>query len=240
MWLVCLSLQFEAYVNEGSTGVVVNLTVDDRDDPATGAGRAIYSIINGDPAQSFEIHTNPDNNEGMLSVVKVKGLSGHMYFRTAAGNINTLPIRFQLFFPHLASRLRGHSLPHTSHQSGEWGSSGFWCRLWAQLHSHRPCDSAGHERRSCLLSWPPDSHQDGEHSCGQLCGLTQCNRSRYITDTEHQVRSSVGNHMKKRQSPNENTQKLILRVKKGQKNNKQTNKKKKEWKSVYVIQCHLL
>ncbi|XP_076588924.1 cadherin-13 [Chaetodon auriga] len=61
---------FEAYVNEGSTGVVVNLTVDDRDDPATGAGRATYSIINGDPTQSFEIQTNPDNNEGMLSVVK--------------------------------------------------------------------------------------------------------------------------------------------------------------------------
>ncbi|XP_034032906.1 LOW QUALITY PROTEIN: cadherin-13 [Thalassophryne amazonica] len=61
---------FEAHVNEGSTGVVVNLTVDDRDDPATGAWRAIYSIINGDPTQSFEIQTNPDNNEGMLSVVK--------------------------------------------------------------------------------------------------------------------------------------------------------------------------
>ncbi|XP_074534517.1 cadherin-13 [Halichoeres trimaculatus] len=61
---------FEAYVYEGSTGVVVNLTVDDRDDPATGAWRATYSIINGDPAQSFEIQTNPDNNEGMLSVIK--------------------------------------------------------------------------------------------------------------------------------------------------------------------------
>uniref|UniRef100_A0A8D3D0Q5 Cadherin-13 n=1 Tax=Scophthalmus maximus TaxID=52904 RepID=A0A8D3D0Q5_SCOMX len=61
---------FEASVNEGSTGVVVNLTVDDRDDPATEAWRAIYSISNGDPTQSFEIHTNPDNNEGMLSVVK--------------------------------------------------------------------------------------------------------------------------------------------------------------------------
>jgi len=58
-------------VNEGSTGVVVNLTVDDRDDPATGAWRAIYSIINGDPNQNFEIQTNLDNNEGMLSVVKV-------------------------------------------------------------------------------------------------------------------------------------------------------------------------
>ncbi|XP_037539093.1 cadherin-13 [Nematolebias whitei] len=61
---------FEAHVHEGSTGVVVNLTVDDRDDPATGAWRAIYSIISGDPKQSFEIQTNPDNNEGMLSVVK--------------------------------------------------------------------------------------------------------------------------------------------------------------------------
>ncbi|XP_049430919.1 cadherin-13 [Epinephelus fuscoguttatus] len=61
---------FEAYVYEGSTGVVVNLTVDDRDDPDTGAWRAIYSIINGDPTLSFEIQTNPDNNEGMLSVVK--------------------------------------------------------------------------------------------------------------------------------------------------------------------------
>lgn len=67
-----LSFQFEAYVKEGSTSVVVNLSVDDRDDPATGAGRALYSIINGDPTQSFEIHTNPDNNEGMLAVVKVK------------------------------------------------------------------------------------------------------------------------------------------------------------------------
>lgn len=61
---------FEAYVYEGSTGVVVNLTVDDRDDPDTGAWRAIYSIINGDPTLSFEIQTNPDNNEGMLSVIK--------------------------------------------------------------------------------------------------------------------------------------------------------------------------
>lgn len=67
----CLQYQFEAKVYEGSTGVVVNLTVDDRDDPATGAWRAIYSIIMGDHTQSFEIQTNLDNNEGMLSVVKV-------------------------------------------------------------------------------------------------------------------------------------------------------------------------
>ena len=72
-------------MHEGSTGVVVNLTVDDRDDPATGAWRAIYSIISGDPTQSFEIQTNPDNNEGMLSVVKVK----HLCIRPSVSFINS-------------------------------------------------------------------------------------------------------------------------------------------------------
>ncbi|XP_061102290.1 cadherin-13 isoform X3 [Conger conger] len=61
---------FQASVQEGWTGVVLNLTVDDRDDPATGAWRAAYSIINGNTGHSFEVHTNPDNNEGMLYVVK--------------------------------------------------------------------------------------------------------------------------------------------------------------------------
>ncbi|KAK0677947.1 CAD13 protein, partial [Pygoscelis papua] len=61
---------FQATVKEGVTGVIVNLTVGDRDDPATGAWRAVYTIINGNPGQSFEIHTNPQTNEGMLSVVK--------------------------------------------------------------------------------------------------------------------------------------------------------------------------
>ncbi|NWH87849.1 CAD13 protein, partial [Aegithalos caudatus] len=67
---LCVFCQFQATVKEGVTGVIVNLTVGDRDDPATGAWRAVYSIINGNPGQSFEIHTNPQTNEGMLSVVK--------------------------------------------------------------------------------------------------------------------------------------------------------------------------
>ncbi|XP_075289982.1 cadherin-13 isoform X1 [Opisthocomus hoazin] len=62
--------EFQATVKEGVTGVIVNLTVGDQDDPATGAWRAVYTIINGNPGQSFEIHTNPQTNEGMLSVVK--------------------------------------------------------------------------------------------------------------------------------------------------------------------------
>lgn len=62
--------EFQATVKEGVTRVIVNLSVEDRDDPATGAWRAVYTIINGNPGQSFEIHTNPKTNEGMLSVVK--------------------------------------------------------------------------------------------------------------------------------------------------------------------------
>lgn len=53
-------------------GVIVNLTVEDKDDPSTGAWRAAYTIINGNPAQSFEIRSNPLTNEGMLAVVKVR------------------------------------------------------------------------------------------------------------------------------------------------------------------------
>lgn len=71
-----LCLQFQATVEEGAVGVIVNLTVEDRDDPTTGAWRAAYTIINGNPGQSFEIHTNPQTNEGMLSVVKVRVPSG--------------------------------------------------------------------------------------------------------------------------------------------------------------------
>ncbi|XP_057257901.1 cadherin-13 isoform X2 [Pezoporus wallicus] len=62
--------EFLATVKEGITGVIVNLTIRDQDDPATGAWRALYTIINGNAGQSFEIRTNPQNNEGMLSVVK--------------------------------------------------------------------------------------------------------------------------------------------------------------------------
>uniref|UniRef100_A0AAA9SIX3 Cadherin-13 n=1 Tax=Bos taurus TaxID=9913 RepID=A0AAA9SIX3_BOVIN len=65
-----LDREFQATVEEGAMGVIVNLTVEDKDDPTTGAWRAAYTIINGNPGQSFEIHTNPQTNEGMLSVVK--------------------------------------------------------------------------------------------------------------------------------------------------------------------------
>ncbi|XP_059507731.1 cadherin-13 [Stegostoma tigrinum] len=61
---------FQATVNEGFTGIIVNLTVEDNDDPATGAWRAVYTIINGNPDMNFKIETNLKNNDGMLFVDK--------------------------------------------------------------------------------------------------------------------------------------------------------------------------
>ncbi|XP_060693972.1 cadherin-13 [Hemiscyllium ocellatum] len=61
---------FQATVNEGFTGIILNLTVEDNDDPATGAWRAVYTIINGNPDMNFKIETNPKNNDGMLFVDK--------------------------------------------------------------------------------------------------------------------------------------------------------------------------
>uniref|UniRef100_A0A4W3JGN9 Cadherin-13 n=1 Tax=Callorhinchus milii TaxID=7868 RepID=A0A4W3JGN9_CALMI len=61
---------FQATVKEGFTGTIVNLTVEDKDDPATGAWRAVYYIINGNPDNNFKVQTNPKTNEGMLLVDK--------------------------------------------------------------------------------------------------------------------------------------------------------------------------
>ncbi|KAJ8344264.1 hypothetical protein SKAU_G00315930 [Synaphobranchus kaupii] len=62
--------QFQATVKENWRGVVVTLTAEDRDKVGTGAWRATYSILGGDSGRRFEVHTNPDNNHGMLSLVE--------------------------------------------------------------------------------------------------------------------------------------------------------------------------
>lgn len=53
--------------------VVTNLTVVDRDQPHSPNWNAVYRIVSGDPSGHFTIRTNPITNEGMLTVVKVKG-----------------------------------------------------------------------------------------------------------------------------------------------------------------------
>ncbi|KAG1935610.1 cadherin-2 isoform X1 [Pimephales promelas] len=49
---------------------VLNLTVTDKDQPNTGAWRALYRIAAGDPAAHFSVHTDPVSNQGLLTVVK--------------------------------------------------------------------------------------------------------------------------------------------------------------------------
>lgn len=54
--------------------VVTNLTVVDRDQPHSPNWNAVYRIVSGDPSGHFTIRTNPITNEGMLMVVKVRGV----------------------------------------------------------------------------------------------------------------------------------------------------------------------
>ncbi|XP_053323452.1 cadherin-2 [Spea bombifrons] len=50
--------------------VVANLTVTDMDQPHTGAWNAVYKIIHGDPNGKFIIKTDPNTNDGLVTVVK--------------------------------------------------------------------------------------------------------------------------------------------------------------------------
>ncbi|XP_053338370.1 cadherin-4-like [Clarias gariepinus] len=62
---------FTGEVMENSVNVVVaNLSVVDKDEPRTPNWNAVYRVVNGDTGRHFTIRTNPENNDGMLTVVK--------------------------------------------------------------------------------------------------------------------------------------------------------------------------
>lgn len=56
--------------------MVANLTVIDADQPHSPNWNAIYRIISGDPSGHFAIRTDPVSNDGMVTVVKVRGTWG--------------------------------------------------------------------------------------------------------------------------------------------------------------------
>ncbi|GAA6109580.1 cadherin-4-like isoform X1, partial [Tachysurus ichikawai] len=67
-------VQFSGEVMENSVNVVLaNLSVIDKDEPRTPNWNAVYRIVSGDNGRHFTIRTNPENNDGMLTVVKFSG-----------------------------------------------------------------------------------------------------------------------------------------------------------------------
>lgn len=70
---LCSSLQFYGEVPENRVDVIVaNLTVTDKDQPHTPAWNARYQMTGGDPTGQFTILTDPNSNDGLVTVVKVR------------------------------------------------------------------------------------------------------------------------------------------------------------------------
>lgn len=67
-------LQFYGEVPENRVDVIVaNLTVTDKDQPHTPAWNAMYRMTGGDPTGRFTILTDPNSNDGLVTVAKVRG-----------------------------------------------------------------------------------------------------------------------------------------------------------------------
>ena len=67
-------MQFFGEVPENRVNVIVaNLTVTDKDQPNTPAWNAVYKITGGDSTGRFSVPTDPTTNEGLVTVVKVRG-----------------------------------------------------------------------------------------------------------------------------------------------------------------------
>lgn len=99
--------------------VMANLTVIDRDQPHSPNWAAQYRIASGDPQGHFLIRTNPVNNDGMVTVVKVGDSFTvlHKQLRVLWFHIDmgAFELLFNLTLPFLVLNLPPHILlPHPS------------------------------------------------------------------------------------------------------------------------------
>uniref|UniRef100_A0A4W2BRD8 Cadherin-2 n=1 Tax=Bos indicus x Bos taurus TaxID=30522 RepID=A0A4W2BRD8_BOBOX len=87
------AMTFYGEVPENRVDVIVaNLTVTDKDQPHTPAWNAIYRISGGDPAGRFAIQTDPNSNDGLVTVVKpIDFETNRMYVLTVAAE-NQVPL----------------------------------------------------------------------------------------------------------------------------------------------------
>lgn len=75
MWLLS---QYQIQVPEGRVSPgVLRLPVQDRDSPFTSAWRTKFNISDGNEEGHFDISTDPETNEGILNVIKVKQHRAH-------------------------------------------------------------------------------------------------------------------------------------------------------------------
>ncbi|XP_073487613.1 cadherin-2 isoform X2 [Aquarana catesbeiana] len=87
------SMTFYGEVPENRIDVVVaNLTVTDKDQPHTNAWNTVYKIVSGDATGRFTIRTDPNSNDGLVTVVKPIDFETNRMFVLTVAAENQVPL----------------------------------------------------------------------------------------------------------------------------------------------------
>ncbi|KAH1181923.1 cadherin-like protein 26 [Mauremys mutica] len=84
---------YQWQIEEGKVGSgVLRLQVEDQDSPNTPAWRAKYKIVKGNEKEQFTVETDPETNEGILSVIKPLDHEGDLEKRLVISVENEEPL----------------------------------------------------------------------------------------------------------------------------------------------------